>query len=505
MIFDGPTAPPWLPPEIYSDRGLNEKFSIECDLGKGGSGVVVGARHRELDQRVAIKFLWPGPLSSEALARFRGEARAASRIKNEHVVRIIDVSTTEVGIPFIVMEYLEGVDLERMLQQSPNRQVPVPDAIDFILQACQALVECHAQGIIHRDLKPSNLFCLQGDDGVPMIKVLDFGISKLGMVSNDSTVTDPCRILGSPSYMSPEQFDSPADVDLRTDIWALGVILYELVTGVSPFFETSVLKVWQKVRSEQPTPLETLRPDAPAELTAVVMKCLAKNREERHANVIELANALEPFAPPGARTSLARLLRVSDARGRARRAEDTPRHEAISEAPTIHSLLPGRAKSRTRWGPALFLVGTAVALLWSTRSYRWLAPSTDGDGAARMPPVAVAHASETPPPLSTVAAAPSSYLQSSVPIAPPATANEPTPTSTTSTRTSGRPRPAGSAPLAPLSAAASPSAAPSQNVPVANKSDDVAPKTEPSAPPSASVTRTSPMIVDILETRKPVR
>src|SRR4051812_5781897 len=264
MIFDGPTATPWLPPEIYSDRGLNEKFSIECDLGKGGSGVVVGARHRELDQRVAIKFLWPGPLSSEALARFRGEARAASRIKNEHVVRIIDVSATEVGIPFIVMEYLEGVDLERMLQQSPNRQLPVPDAIDFIQQACQALVECHAQGIIHRDLKPSNLFCLQGDDGVPMIKVLDFGISKLGMVSNDSAVTDPCRILGSPSYMSPEQFDSPADVDLRTDIWALGVILYELVTGVSPFFETSVLKVWQKVRSEQPAPLEALRPDAPA-------------------------------------------------------------------------------------------------------------------------------------------------------------------------------------------------------------------------------------------------
>src|SRR5512138_3444231 len=169
-----PPSFPRVPLGVFDDPQFLKKFELERELGVGGAGVVVCARHRELDERVAIKFLLSGSESPEAVARFRREARAAHRVKSEHVVGIVDVSTTVTGVPYVVMEYLEGTDLERLLLESPDAQLPVRDAIEFVLQACEALAECHAIGIVHRDLKPSNLFCTDGPDGFPVIKVLDF-------------------------------------------------------------------------------------------------------------------------------------------------------------------------------------------------------------------------------------------------------------------------------------------------------------------------------------------
>jgi serine/threonine-protein kinase len=328
-----------LPPEIHDDEAFQRKYLIERELGVGGAGVVVCARHRELDERVAIKFLLPGKTNPDAVGRFRREARAANRVKDEHVVRIIDVSTTSTGVPYVVMEYLDGIDLERMLLQSPERQLPVADAIEFILQACEALAECHRSGIVHRDLKPSNLFCVQGTDGAPLIKLLDFGISKLSSTTIDGVMTAEHLIMGSPRYMSPEQFASASDVDHRTDIWALGIILYELVTGEVPFADSTLLRIWDKVRTAAPRPLEELRRDAPAALNPVLDKCLAKQPEDRFQTVAAFATALAPFAPERGRASVARVVRISDSeRNGGTSPVSLPRIEdAPSDAPTIVS------------------------------------------------------------------------------------------------------------------------------------------------------------------------
>jgi eukaryotic-like serine/threonine-protein kinase len=304
-----------VPREVYADASFCKKYELERELGVGGAGVVVCARHRELDERVAIKFLLTGPENQDAIARFRREARAANRVRDEHVVRIIDVATIDAGIPYVVMEYLDGVDLERMLQQTPDRQLPVRDAIEFVLQACEALAECHQIGIVHRDLKPSNLFCTHGADGLPIIKLLDFGISKLGPATIDGAMTGKNSIMGSPRYMSPEQFSAPAEVDHRTDIWALGIILYELVTGAVPFVGSTLISIWERVKKDEPPPIQALRRDAPLSLGPIVLRCLEKDPAARFQNVAELAKALLPLAPERSRGSVARIVRIVESPG----------------------------------------------------------------------------------------------------------------------------------------------------------------------------------------------
>jgi len=352
-----------VPPEVYGDRSFTDKYSIEQELGVGGAGVVVSAWHLELDERVAIKFLLPGH-TNEAVGRFRREARAATRIKNQHVVRINDVSTTPSGVPYIVMEYLDGVDLERLLLQCRDHQLPVAEAVDFVLQACEALAECHGLGIVHRDLKPSNLFCVYGADGLAKIKVLDFGISKLIETSIVGNTTDESRVFGSPRYMSPEQFDNPADVDLRTDIWSIGVILYELITGVAPFVETDMLKLWQKIRSDRPVLITALRADVPTALGPVLLKCLEKDRKHRYANLSELAKALLPFAPERARASVATIVRTVESPGTATSALDLPppRDRFVGVGARIQSAREHSAPA-PKYGVALLVViAIAVAV-----------------------------------------------------------------------------------------------------------------------------------------------
>ena len=305
---------PWAAAGVREGDLLAGKYRVERVLGVGGMGVVVAARHLQLDERVAIKCLLSSMLAERAaVQRFLREAKAAVRIKNEHVVRVFDVGTLENGAPFMVMEFLEGGDLSAWLQA--RGAMPVEQAVDFVLQTCVALADAHSMGVVHRDLKPSNLFCVRRSDGRLVIKVLDFGISKLvdaAQADGAMSMTKTTAIMGSPLYMSPEQMRSSKDVDARTDIWALGVILYELLSGTPPFVGASLTEVAVKVAIEPVPSLRVARPDVPPALEAVIAACLQKDPSARHANVAHVAAALAPFASTYGRESADRIAGVLD-------------------------------------------------------------------------------------------------------------------------------------------------------------------------------------------------
>jgi eukaryotic-like serine/threonine-protein kinase len=289
---------------------LAGKYQVERVLGIGGVGVVVAAHHVELDDKVALKFLLPQALkNAEAVARFVREARAAVRIKSEHVARVSDVGKLDNGAPYMVMEYLEGRDLAAMLEE--RGVLPPERAVELVLQACEAIAEAHGLGIVHRDLKPSNLFCVRRADGVLSVKVLDFGISKLtSPEGRKAKITHEDAVMGSPAYMSPEQMQASPEVDARTDIWALGVILFELLTGRVPFEGEVSTDLAIKIAT-MPTPsLQSARADVSVGLERVVMRCLEKDPALRFQNVGELAVALEPECPRRAKGSVERILRT---------------------------------------------------------------------------------------------------------------------------------------------------------------------------------------------------
>jgi eukaryotic-like serine/threonine-protein kinase len=311
-----------VPDDSKSVAGVREgdvlagKYRVERVLGVGGMGVVVAAHHIQLDERVALKFLLPEALgNAEATARFAREARAAVKIKSEHVARVTDVGTLPNGAPYMVMEYLDGGDLAAWLEQ--RGVLPIGQAVEFVLQACIAVADAHALGIVHRDLKPANLFCVRRSDGQLSIKVLDFGISKMtdtGGVGPPS-VTRTAALMGSPLYMSPEQMRSSKNVDAQTDIWALGVILFELMTGRPVFLAGSVTELAIKVANEPAPLVRTFRAEVPSGLEAAISKCLEKDRRARYHNVAELALALLPFAPKRASASVDRISGIIQAAG----------------------------------------------------------------------------------------------------------------------------------------------------------------------------------------------
>lgn len=289
----------WLHMDVPVALGevLLGKYRVERILGQGGMGVVVAVRHVELDQLSAMKFLLPTANGHEASReRFLREAKAAARLKSDHVAKVQDVGRMENGASYMLMEYLEGCDLKALVAQ--HGALPVEDTVTYVLQVCEAMVEAHAAGMVHRDLKPANLFLMHRRDGRPYIKVLDFGISKQ-LVPQGVDLTNTNEALGSPLYMSPEQMEKSKTVDERTDIWALGVILYELLAGTSPFRGSSILDVASRVLKEEPMPLHALRRDIPSDLESVVAKCMRKCRDERFQSVEELQTELFRFVSPG--------------------------------------------------------------------------------------------------------------------------------------------------------------------------------------------------------------
>jgi serine/threonine-protein kinase len=257
-------------------------------------GVVVAARHLELGELFAIKFLLPKALETpQAVDRFIREARAAARLKGQHVTKVHDVGRLETGAPYMVMEHLEGTDLKAVVRrQGP---LPIEDAITFMLQACEAIAEAHRLGIVHRDLKPANLFVTSAPDGAPWIKVLDFGISKQLASEGEHELTTTDMIMGSPLYMSPEQLVRTKQVDPRADIWSLGVVLYELLTATTPFRSKVLTEIVGRVLQEEPAPPSRHRLDLPPALDAIVLRCLEKRVENRFQTTGELAAALRAF------------------------------------------------------------------------------------------------------------------------------------------------------------------------------------------------------------------
>ncbi|WP_394840965.1 protein kinase [Pendulispora brunnea] len=289
------------------------KYRVERLLGHGGMGVVVAATHVHLGHKVALKFLHPGAMeASSRVVRFLREGRAAARIQGEHVARVMDVGTLDSGVPYIVMEFLQGLDFAALLAERGT--LPIEEAIHYVLQACEAVAEAHALGIVHRDLKPANLFLSARPDGSPLVKVLDFGISKDGGAAAPQ-LTSGEVMMGSPRYMSPEQIMSPRDVDTRTDIWALGVILHELLAGSPPFDSDSAVGLSTLIVSHAAPKIRASRPDASHSLEAILLRCLEKERARRFSNVGELAEALHPFVRTGtaaasARVSVDRIVRL---------------------------------------------------------------------------------------------------------------------------------------------------------------------------------------------------
>jgi serine/threonine protein kinase len=282
---------------------LGGKYRLEREVGRGGMGVVYLATHVALRQSYAIKVVLPALAANPVvIQRVLREARCAAQITGDHVVRVIDVGQLDSGEPFIVMEYVEGQDLARVLAE--GGRLPPHVAVHWLLEASVAIAEAHQKGIVHRDLKPANLFLARTADGRELIKVIDFGISKQLGVSTELPVTRANDVMGSPNYMAPEQIRTPLLVDARADLWALGAILLELLTGHRAFPGDTITAVYTRVLEGEPELPEALAAELAAELRAIVLRCLRKDPNERFQTIHELAYALGPFAP--ARSGLAR-------------------------------------------------------------------------------------------------------------------------------------------------------------------------------------------------------
>jgi serine/threonine-protein kinase len=440
---------------------LAGKYQVERVLGVGGMGVVVAAHHIGLNTKVAIKFLLPEMLKSkDIVARFAREAQAAVRITSEHVARVHDVGTLETGAPYMVMEYLEGGDLAAWLQQ--RGPLPVEQAVEFVLQACVAVAEAHGLGIVHRDLKPANLFCVRRADGRLSIKVLDFGISKvtdvgLGPATPGAAVTRTTAMLGTPLYMSPEHMQSSKSADAQSDIWSLGVILFELLAGRVPFDGESVAELAVKTATQPPPSLRGFRPDVPPGLETVISRCLERDRAQRYRNVAQLAVDLLPFASRRATASVEQISGIIQASGLSLSAITMPATPQVAdplatagtEVP-LSSTTPGvpGARSRRRAAVAgvvlvgaLVLAGGGFAVKAALRGKQ--APPAPAVGLVSAPP-----APATSEPAVTASTAPT---QPDVPAAPSVAAAATTPAPARPTSPS---RPASAQPSRPAAAAA---------------------------------------------------
>ena len=366
---------------------ISGKYVVETLLGAGGMGVVVSARHVHLNQSVAIKLLRPGAAVSST-SRLLREARAAASIRSEHVARVLDVGTLETGLPFIVMERLHGCDLSALLEA--RGRIPYAEAVSLLLQACEAIGEAHALGIVHRDLKPSNLFVTTRPDGSPLVKVLDFGISKMQspitFAGADPTLTASGSVLGSPAYMSPEQIRSVKGTDARSDIWAMGVILYELITGRGPFIGETLGDTLVKIASEPAAPLRSVAPEVPEGLAQVVAGCLVRDVATRTASIPDLARALQPYAAEDMSAFVERIVKVAaSTRPMLSATPDEAERPASEPARPVDPQRTEGVWQRAPEGPrrrggvalrmgAVLLVGAVGVAAWTSRIHGPAAP-----------------------------------------------------------------------------------------------------------------------------------
>jgi len=325
------------------------KYRIEGIIGEGAMGMVVSAMHVGLQQRVAIKFLLANLAEKESSAeRFRREALAAASIRGEHACRVLDVGTHDNGVPYIVMEHLDGHTLAAEIEQRGT--IPYQEAIGYVLEACEALAEAHVLGIVHRDVKPANLFLAESVGGTRTLKVLDFGVAKSLAygTSGKAALTKTASFVGSPLYTSPEQLHSAKDLDARSDVWSLGVVLYEMLSGNAPFMGESIAELIAAILYREPSPLSCPGGELPGELTEVVLCALAKQRDDRFASVGELADALAQFVPEEGALSAERVYRVLAAtNAREARGNSLPVRSASERGATASRLTSERRAKRT--------------------------------------------------------------------------------------------------------------------------------------------------------------
>ncbi len=346
---------------------IGGKYVVERQLAQGGIGVVVVATHRQLKQKVAIKYLLPETLKQPALVeRFKREAQLAASIASEHVVRVFDIGTTDGGSPYMVMEYLQGEDLGAVLRRGP---IPPATAIDYLMQACDAIAEAHALGIVHRDLKPANLFLSKGKRGETTLKILDFGISKAS--ANLPPMTQVTEQFGTLDYMSPEQLRSSANVDSLADLWALGVVLFELLTGTLPFSGQTIGHVAEAIEFGTPRRLADLCPDIHPEIESAILTCLEKNPRNRFRDVAKLAQVLARHGTSISEQCLVDIQSLVEGSGRARTpgviATNDPRIAEMFHRPLSAPPPPIAAMQRdlARWKQAA-IASTLTAILSST-------------------------------------------------------------------------------------------------------------------------------------------
>jgi serine/threonine-protein kinase len=341
------------------------KYRIEKLIGRGGMGIVVKARHLGLDNPVAIKLLRDDVLiDDETITRFVREAKAAGRLRSEHVAQVTDVGTFPDGKPFMVMDFLEGEDLGQLIKEQGRINPQL--AVDLVIQACDGLAEAHSLNIVHRDVKPTNLFVTWRSDGTPLVKVLDFGISK-SLSSADLSLTQTQSMLGTPAYMSPEQMRSARTVDARTDIWSLGAVLYEALEGHMPFVAESFSEMCVKVAMDPPDPMEI------RELEQIVGRCLHKQPDQRYATIAELARDLVPYSRDPVQAShyaerMARLLSRGSGDGTAR----------FPRPATPPAGIQVQRDSRPSMTPAAAAAPLTLARSQARRRRPWVLPAVGG-------------------------------------------------------------------------------------------------------------------------------
>lgn len=427
---------------VSFERGsvIAGKYRVERLIGQGGMGLVYAARHLGLDELVAVKVIREERSEgADALARFQREARAAARIKSEHVARVLDVDRLATGEPYLVMELIDGTDLHALLHR--EGALSVSAAVGYIVQACEGVAEAHALGMVHRDLKLKNLFLTKRRDGRALIKVIDFGVVKLSPVAEDitepatstelsrtrareATLTGTAAMIGSVHYMAPEQIRASNIVTAQADVWSLGVCLYALLTGELPFEGATVSEICATIQG-RPTPeIRSLAPQVPPELAGAIERALEKDTRRRFTNVAELAAAIAPLGADSAAPTRIRTILESDDRPSSGADPRYPRPAQIAEvdasggafATTIADGLLGRVgstidatafgsstppaprKSRKSWWLAGAGIAIAFAVPGAMLRSRWLTTTPPTRSAAVIAPTTETRAEPAPAP-----------------------------------------------------------------------------------------------------------